>query len=227
VKRVTLSDTILEQLKTLILEGEIKPGDKLPPERELATKLGVGRSSVRESLKVLCHMGVLTRTHEGTFVAERGEAAFKEPFTYNLLLQRITRRELLEARKVLEVALARLAAQQATDEDIAEMSEILQQAEQVVARGSASFVEIDLSFHSSIAEATQNRVLVEMFDTVRSLLYQTHRQTVRIPGVISRSHASHRKIFDAIRARDADLAAEMMAEHIEDVNRVLTEHQML
>jgi len=226
-KRQTVADRVLDQLKTTIVRGDLKPGHRLPPERELAERLGVARTSLREALKVLSHLGLVERSPGGTVVVRDLGQVLNEPLKYRILQQRLDRQELLEARKVLEAELASLAALRRTDDDIDNMTDIVQRASQSISYAPAEFVKLDFEFHLAIAESTQNKVLAEMFNTVRELLYDTHIRVCEVPGVIPRSHNFHRHIFMAIKDGDPAAARARMIQHIEETSMTLAKHGLI
>ena len=117
-KRETLSDYVMEQLKTAILEGQLKPGETLPSEKELCEKFSVGRSTIREALRALKAMGFVVRDRDGYKVQKNPADLLSDGLALKLLSQHISPTELFEARRLLEVKVAGLAAERATDEDI-------------------------------------------------------------------------------------------------------------
>src|SRR5690554_3440569 len=114
----TVVGDIVEQMKDLILEGTFRPGERLPSEKDLAVRFGVSRPALREALRTLNGLGLVTQTREGAVVSTRDERFFAEPLSWLLLLNRVTVRELFEARKVLEVQIVGLAAHRATERDL-------------------------------------------------------------------------------------------------------------
>lgn len=127
VKKRTLSEEIIEQFKQQILSGSWKPGDKLPPERELSESLGVSRTSVREAISALTAMGLVeVRVGEGTFLASDIAPLYKGDISSKFLVKRSSLLEVVEARKIIETQLACLAAGRATREDLNKMEKILE-----------------------------------------------------------------------------------------------------
>lgn len=222
VKRSTLSDAIVEQIKSLIVEGDLKPGDRLPPERELSEMLKVGRTSVREALKALSSIGVITRSREGTFVAVDSRTFFQEPLNYRLALLRTNILELFEARQIIEAELAGLAAMRANQEDIEDIERLFRQMDAGMEKDVDSFIRADLDFHLALAQAAQNSVMVELLQTVKVLLAEQMEAVVKgSPAIIRRSLGFHRRVLEAIKKRDPEEARRGMKEHLDDVGKVL------
>jgi GntR family transcriptional repressor for pyruvate dehydrogenase complex len=127
IQRTTVSEEIVKRLVSLILDAGLRPGDKLPSERELMARLAVGRSSLREAIKTLRALGIVKVTGgSGTFVANGNISALTQPLSWRLLMTEHITREVIEARRVVEVELASLAAERATPEDIAAISQRLE-----------------------------------------------------------------------------------------------------
>lgn len=221
IVKTSLTDLIIEQVKRLILDGELKPGDRLPSERELAEKFSVGRSTLREALKAIEIMGIVNRTNEGTIVNDSIASTFTDPLTKKLILKGLDYRDLIETRKILEVELVVLSAQRATEEDVKKIEKILY--EMNIAKGSNknNFVEADMAYHQAVAEAAHNFVLLELFNTVRNLLLEIQNKVVEKDGIEERTLYYHKEIYYAIKNHNVDLGRKYMKKHIEDVEEVL------
>ena len=153
------ADKIIRQIRNLITSGQLNPGDRLPPERKLAEKFGVGRSHVRDALRKLEFYGILkTLPQSGTIVAGLGIAALEGLITDVLKMENNDFASLIETRVILETQAARFAAERHTAEDITKMQEALDAYTQKVEKGEQA-VEEDLMFHLKIAEAGKNSVL--------------------------------------------------------------------
>lgn len=196
------------------------PGQRLPPERDLAKSFGVARSSLRQALKVLEIMGVISqRVGDGTYLNTGAATILGEPMEFLILLDGITFHELMEARLIVEPELTARAAARATMEDIAELRGVLKGMEE--ARGDhARFVEQDLLFHHTIFRIAANRVCGLMFTVVhQSLAKLIHLTSQVVPA--EHTLALHRRIFHAIRRRDAEEARRRMTEHLDDARGLL------
>lgn len=227
IKRLTLPDKIIEQIKNTIIEGSLKPGDKLPSERELAERFSVGRTTVREALKALSYTRVIKKVREGTIVNRNISNFFIDSLTEMLILKHLDFEDLFETRKILEVKLAGFAAQRATTEDIEIIEKILKEMNEKVNYDPYEFVTEDIKFHESIAEAAQNRVLYEIFIAVRLLLRKAQEEVVKYPGIMKRSLKYHQQIFEAIKKQNVLKAERDMFAHINDVEKALMSLEVL
>lgn len=211
---------LITAFKEMIGDGSVTPGQRLPPERDLAESFGVARSSLRQALKVLEIMGVISqRVGDGTYLNTGAAAILGEPMEFLILLDGITFHELMEARLIVEPELTARAAERATAEDISELRGVLTAMEQ--ARGDHSrFVAEDLLFHNTIFRIAANRVCGLMFTVVHQSLAKLMDLTSQ---VVPKEHtlALHRRIFHAIRKRDPEDARRRMTEHLEDARGLL------
>jgi GntR family transcriptional regulator, transcriptional repressor for pyruvate dehydrogenase complex len=222
IRRNKVYEEVAKQIERLILK-KLKPGDKLPSERELAEMLQVSRSSIRDAIRGLELMGLVEpRQGAGTIVRELSAESVVNPFANSLKHQRDQISELLDFRKMLEPPLAARAATHATDDEIAEMEEILQRQENKMALGEAAVAE-DTEFHYSIALASGNTVVLKVLDVVMDLLRETRERSLQVEGRAQRSLAGHRRILAAIKRRDAESAKAAMRRHVEDVEEIVLE----
>jgi len=222
IRRNKVYEEVAKQIERLILK-KLKPGDKLPSERELAEMLQVSRSSIRDAIRGLELMGLVEpRQGAGTIVRELSAESVVNPFANSLKHQRDQVSELLDFRKMLEPPLAARAATHATDDEIAEMEEILQRQETKMALGEAAVAE-DTEFHYSIALASGNTVVLKVLDVVMDLLRETRERSLQVEGRAQRSLAGHRIILAAIKRRDAESAKAAMRRHVEDVEEIVLE----
>jgi GntR family transcriptional repressor for pyruvate dehydrogenase complex len=162
------------------------------------------------------------RQGAGTIVRELSAESVVNPFANSLKHQRDQISELLDFRKMLEPPLAARAATHATDDEIAEMEEILQRQENKMALGEAAVAE-DTEFHYSIALASGNTVVLKVLDVVMDLLRETRERSLQVEGRAQRSLAGHRRILAAIKRRDAESAKAAMRRHVEDVEEIVLE----
>jgi GntR family transcriptional repressor for pyruvate dehydrogenase complex len=214
VKSTRIYEEIVRQIKTMITEGRLKSGDQLPPERDLAEKFLVSRTSVREALRALESVGLIDiRPGEGTFVREVSVDSLVEPLALILLSQREMIGELFEARRLLEPTIAGLAASRATPEEMGEMERLLDEQAHAIASGHTGLAQ-DAAFHAAIATAAHNRAITRVVHAVMDLLAQSREEAISTPGRPTRSHEDHRRILDAIRARDSAAAGRAMLDHL-------------
>jgi GntR family transcriptional repressor for pyruvate dehydrogenase complex len=221
IKSTRIYEEIVRQVKTMISEGRLKGGDRLPPERDLAEKFVVSRTSVREALRALESLGLVEiRPGEGTFVREASIDTLVEPLALLMASQREATGELFEARRLLEPSLAALAASRATPEEIQEMERILEEQAREVAAGRTGLAQ-DAQFHAAIGVAAHNRAITRIAHAVMDLLTQSREDSLNTPGRPTRSHEDHRRVLAAVRARDAEAARGAMLEHITAVEALV------
>jgi GntR family transcriptional repressor for pyruvate dehydrogenase complex len=217
VSRSTLPDVVVGQIRDLVSSGRLRPGDRLPTERELCEMLSVGRSTVREALRVLTATGVVRRRRSTLIVNP-------EPPILVDSISKSTLREIFEARRLIEVGLARLAAERATDEQIAEIGRWLPPEGQTPTV--TEFVDLDVGFHYAIATVSENRIITGYLLRVRDELFQSHKFYAALDSFdheqaasfVQRIVADHRQIYAAIvshRATDAQRAMESHFRHVE------------
>lgn len=213
VSRRNTYELIAENVLELIGDGHLRPGDVLPTERELTQSYGVGRSSVREALRILESKGVIEPNGRGGFVV----AAYGKPLDRSLELLLALRggdlRELFEVRRILEVELAALAAVRREDAHLKRMEKATERMVEWMNDG-VRYIRADVRFHLTIAEATGNRVAQHTMLAIRELLRRALTTIYQIPKSAEQSVEDHRAILAAIEARDAEAARETMREHL-------------
>jgi len=221
VRKVRRYEQVADQIRRLISQGRLKPGDLLPPERDLAVKLGVGRSSVRDAVRTLEVMGILEpRQGHGTVVRDLSTDALVVPLASVLTRKREMVAELLDVRRILEPALAARAARNASDDEIAELEEILRRQEQKLQRGEPA-IEEDSQFHYALALAARNSVLQRVLDVLMDLLRESRTRSLQVPGRLERSYAGHRRILRAVKRRDAKAAEKAVKQHLSEIEAIL------
>ncbi|MDT8440075.1 MAG: FadR/GntR family transcriptional regulator [Desulfuromonadales bacterium] len=223
-----ISEEIAAQIKLLISQGELKPGERLPSERDLATMLGVSRPSVREAIMVLEAMGFLdSRQGGGTFVRALTEGSITDPLA-RLIENRDPQllRSLAEVRMGLESWSAYLAAQRATEAEIAEMRRTYAIMEEQAATGGWG-ADIDAEFHYAITVASHNSVQMHVLDSIHSLFHTSVQVALmefyRQEGLVERLLTQHREIMEAIIARDPERARSKMMDHLAMVEEKMAE----
>jgi GntR family transcriptional regulator, transcriptional repressor for pyruvate dehydrogenase complex len=221
VRRTRVFQDVAQQIQRLILDGALKPGDKLPPERELAERLGVSRGSVRDAIRTLELVGlVVPRQGEGTVVADLSSEALAMPIASVLLRKRELIAELIDIRKMLEPALAARAAANASPEDVAHLEDILKRQRAKVLRGEPT-VEEDTEFHYAIAVAARNGVVRKVLDVLMDLLRETRSRSLQTQGRPQRSLAGHRRVLEAIKRRDAEAAERAVKQHLQEIEGIV------
>jgi GntR family transcriptional repressor for pyruvate dehydrogenase complex len=195
--------------------GQIEPGTRLPPERALASSLGIGRSAVREALAALEIMGiVVTRPGSGTYLRGMDSELLPQTLSWGLMLGEPKTRELIEIRRVLECEASRLCASKIDEAGLERLQGYLQGMRDNLDNLEA-FVDADLHFHLEIATAAGNDVLLELLQSIRSLLRVWVERALhdKQGGILALEE--HTRVFEAIRERDPEGAAEAMAAHME------------
>ncbi len=221
VRKTRLFEGVAQQIQRLIADGALKPGDLLPPERELAERFAVSRSSVRDAIRTLELVGlVVPRQGEGTVVADVSPEAVVMPIASVLGRKRELIAELLDIRKMIEPALAARAAVHASPEEIARLEEILRRQQEKTARGEPA-VEEDTEFHYVIALAAKNGVVRRVIDVLMRLLRETRARSLQTHGRPQRSLAGHRRILEAIKRRDAAAAERAVRRHVEEIEAIV------
>ena len=211
-------DKIIRQIRSLITSGQLKPGDRLPPERKLAEKLGVGRSYVRDAIRKLEVYGILkTLPQSGTIVAGIGIAALEGLISNVLQLEESHFTSLVETRVLLEVESTRLAAERRTEDDIMNLKQALEAYRKKV-KNDEQAVEEDLMFHLKIAEASKNSVLRSLMLIITpDIIHSFRKLEVCKDGRFYRALEEHEAILQYIVEGKPDAAAIAMNAHLKDV----------
>ncbi len=211
-------EKIMRQIRELISSGHLKPGDKLPPERKLAEKLGVGRSHVREAIRKMEFYGILkTLPQSGTMVAGMGITALEGLITDVLKMDNSDFAALVETRVILEKQTAYLAAERRTDEDITNISKALDAYIEKVEEGEQA-IEEDLVFHLAIAEASKNSVLKSLMLIITpDIIHNFNKLDICKDGNISKALEEHKLILEHIVNQSPQLSSEAMSTHLQDV----------
>ena len=220
VRRDKVYEGVAKQIERLILK-KLRPGDKLPSERELAEMLAVSRSSIRDAIRSLELMGMVEpRQGAGTIVREISSDSLVNPLANARKRKEELLGELLDFRKMLEPPLAARAATRVSADEISEMEEILERQEEKL-RGGDSTIAEDSEFHYAIALASGNSVVLKVLDTLMDLLRDSRERSLQVEGRPPKSLAGHRRILAAIKRHDAEAAKVAMRRHIEDVEEIV------
>jgi GntR family transcriptional repressor for pyruvate dehydrogenase complex len=205
---------VVEHVRSMIEHGELHPGDRLPPERELSRKLKISRSSLRAGIGFLAAMGVLKSRHgAGTFVSEGPPALDASSLSVLGALHGFQPWQMFEARLVLERSVAGLAAERATDEHLAVLAEEVAEMYATLDDPQEYLVH-DIRFHRTIARAAGNPILAALMETITAALYDRRSQTVQHAVDLKQSAEMHREIFKAIRSRNPAQARQAMEQHL-------------
>jgi GntR family transcriptional repressor for pyruvate dehydrogenase complex len=209
------AETIVEYVRDQLERGELKPGDRLPPERSLAIQTGVSRSSVRVGLRALATMGIIQSRHgSGTYIADGPPTLESEPLHFLAALHGFTRDEMFEARRLLEVGVAGLSARRASGEQVAAI------AEEVTSMFASldspqDFLRHDIRFHRAVAAASGNPILGSLVEMLSAVFYENRRETVGRARDLRESAEMHRRIYMAIRQHDPAAASDTMDRHLQ------------
>ncbi len=214
---------ITSRLLDMIREKALRPGDQLPPERELAAMMGVSRPSLREALRALALMNVLDiRQGSGTYVSSLDTELLIEHLDFVYSLDDSTFLELFEARKVLEAGIVALAAQRITEKQLDALQEIVTRSTKNI-NDLEAFLQNDRELHESIMLVADNPILTRFMVSLSKLGVASRSRTVRIPGVAEQTIEDHQSIVAALRNRDPERAKTAMLVHLSNVERRLRE----
>ena len=218
-----VSDEIAHQIRQVIFSGKLKPGDKMPTERELVEQFHSSRASVREAVRSLEHLGLIKIKRGaggGTYVSESNHRPVAESFRVRMQLNKGTVDHLTEARILLEPAVCRLAAKHADAQDLDRLKKYVEEQEALVREG-REVASYDLKFHRLLFQAAHNPILelttVAVIDLLTSALEQAHVRGNLTPHVVN----FHRAIYNALSKRDGDRAARLMNDHVADIQKRL------
>ncbi len=221
ISKDALPKEITTRLLDMIREKALRPGDQLPPERELAAMMGVSRPSVREALRALALMNVLDiRQGSGTYVSSLDTGLLIEHLDFVFSLDDSTYLELFEARKVLEAGIVALAAKKVTDKEINTLQEIVTRSTEDI-NDLEAFLLNDRELHEAITHVADNPILTRFMVSLSKLGLASRSRTVRIPGVAEQTIEDHQCIVAALRDRDPEQAKTAMLEHLSNVERRL------
>jgi len=221
IKKAKVYEEIVAKIKDMVEKGRFKSGDQLPVERELAEVFRVSRSSVREALRSLETQGFIeSRQGDGTYIASQPIESLVRPLASVILTEKDDQMELFEMRRMIEPDLAYLAAERATEEEIAMMEKVLTLQQEQIDRGDYE-TDVDRNFHYIMARAARNKALLRITDNIIDLLAESREQYLQVEGRPQKSVLRHREVLEAIRARDPERAEKCMLEHLVDIETSL------
>lgn len=216
VAKIGVVDSVLEQMKRMLLTGAWKSGDRIAGENELAKQFGVSRLSVRDAIHRLIGMGVLTARHgDGTYVNEIATGVMQSRLMSELLLSTPELSDVLGFLMMMEVGGVGLAAGRATAEEVAQLR-ALEAEMRAESLDADAFAKCDLAYHNLIAVISGNNLLIRVMAMIQEIYAGAMRETIRLRGVEA-GRRNHKAITDAIEAHDAALAQARMAAHIQAV----------
>jgi GntR family transcriptional regulator, transcriptional repressor for pyruvate dehydrogenase complex len=226
IKYSSVYEQIVDQIRELIQEGKILPGERLPGERDLSTMLGCSRTSLREALRVLESDGVVIAKPGGGRYVQHVDQRLVMEYSFDPvdLMKTTSIIYFLEVREMIEPNIAALACERATEEDILKMERALLKVEAERKDFDEKLVR-DSMFHLALAEATQNFVLMTTLETNLNMLQQIRMKTLLSPERLERSNAEHRAIFNAVKSRKPKEASEAMAAHLQGLRERILKNQ--
>jgi GntR family transcriptional repressor for pyruvate dehydrogenase complex len=227
IKHVKVSDEIVDQIRNLISQGKLKPGDRLLPERELIREFDVSRPSLREALNSLITMGFLEIKGKRTYIKSVASESMQNPLS--LLIKADTQKlfDLIEVRKAIEAWGAFLAAQRATEEDIKQLETIIEEMKKAFEEG-RSWEKQDADFHLGMAQATHNTIQTHVMSTIYDLLRESMAKVFKDRAKVKKLLDHHQRIFNAIKNHSPDKAREKTLEHLSYVEsevKASTDHR--
>ena len=219
IKKMSTAAKVFETLYEMIASGQFKRGQKLPSQDELARQLGVSRNTLREAMNKLYAMGLLSsRQGVGTVVESPDPAEYLSTLDGRFLLDSLSVREFIEARICIEQTALRLAVARAGPRDINHLRSIIDNQKLAFEKGDMEeFTRQDAAFHLALTSLSGNRVLMKFLRTIQDMLHRFISEVSRLPGAVNEAMHFHRRVTEAIAAKDADRAEREMVSHLFDV----------
>ncbi len=220
-KNGSTAEEVAARLRDMIHSGELRAGDRLPPERDLAKILGVSRPTLRAGIRSLSTVGILqSKQGAGTFVAERGESPTLDSSPLRMLsaLHGFTSDEMFEARLALEMSIAGLAARRANSEHMTRLAEEIA-GMYASLNNPEQYLIHDMRFHQTIAAASDNRILTSLMNMVATILFDSRSKTVHRALDLKQSAEQHHDIYRAIREKDPEAAEQAMHDHLTETQK--------
>jgi GntR family transcriptional regulator, transcriptional repressor for pyruvate dehydrogenase complex len=217
IVRESVAEMVVRRILDMVKAGVLKAGDVLPPERDLAVSLNVSRPSVREAMRGLAVLGVVkTRQGGGAYISDLGPDSLLGPLQFYLSLERMNIRELYDARSLIESDVARRAAVNISDADLGRLETLLDAQTRTIGDPIA-FRQSDFEFHEVIWIGSGNAFLKRIGESLNVLGLEFRKRASEKPGVLEQSLSDHRRLLDALKARDADAAARAAEAHMQNV----------
>jgi GntR family transcriptional regulator, transcriptional repressor for pyruvate dehydrogenase complex len=226
ISRTTLGEQVASQLAAMISTGKWKPGEKLPSELELRKTLHIGRSTLREALRSLSYVALVTiKPGDGTYVEHRSAQPIQGVFTQGKLRTQEDVDDLFETRIILETELVALCARRASISDLQKIEAFAIEMEETMGQPHEKFASFDIQFHLAIADASKNRILSRLFHSIHGLIEEMLAKREYILGGHEETCLSHRKVLQALVERDVERARTAMREHLDGfIANYLREH---
>lgn len=222
IKKINVAEQAINKIYELVKEKNLKEGDKLPPERELVKILEISRSSLREAIRALEMIGVINVTQGRGMVIESSKISNSiiKPLAFSIILNKNTFLELFEARKLIEVECAGLAAERVTTPELKKVKEIYNQLIKHQHNREKS-IKYEIKLHEEITEIAKNNILGDILSSIKKLLRESRDTTVPSQGVTLKTINFHEKLIQVFEAKDASKARKLMFEHLDIVSKRL------
>lgn len=228
LKKGRLSEEIVEYIKNLIVQGRLKPSDKLPSERDLAERFNVGRPTVREAIRTLELMGLVEvfPGHKGTTIKnpelDTYMESLREQMSWMIQIERTTLQQLAEVRDSLETRIALLTAERATENQVREMQSILEDMK-VTTNDINAYLEKGIEFHSVMARATQNPIFFAIWNAFADLIFRYYRDLLKDLDIkiLKKLYQVNIAVFEAILSKDPEKIQQAMSQHIDAEHEIL------
>ncbi len=216
----TVVTRVVDRITEAIIQGELKPGDRLPTEVELCESLQVGRNSIREAIKILESYGVVyIKRADGTYVSDSYNQKMLDPMLYGVILQKDSAEDIIELRKVLDIGMLQVASHKLEQEDVGEILGYLDNLEQEIQKENPDVDQLlaaDIAFHMSIAKAIGNELLISMYNYVDRITVPSRTHATELilnKGEMENFIALHRHLVDLIVNHDVGRINEVVNEH--------------
>jgi GntR family transcriptional repressor for pyruvate dehydrogenase complex len=211
---LTANELVVRHVRKLVVRGKYQPGQRLPTERELVQAIGVSRTSVRAGLQALAAKGLIVIRHgAGTFVADGPPILDSEPLSVLAALHGFTRTQMFEARRTLEVSIARMAADRRTPAQLAAIADAVS-AMFATSHDPQAFLVEDIRFHAAVGAASGNPILASVVEMISAMFYEQRRQTADRRRDLRPVAEAHWQVYQAVRDREPERAARLMSEHL-------------
>lgn len=213
IEKNSVPEKIVDYFLNSISDGKLKENDRLPSERDLCEMISVGRSTLREGLRILEMMNVIEKRNDGTFVKIQNDNIIKEAIDIDFAVTPINYFELIEVRNLLEAESAVLAAQNATPEDIDSLSSLCDEMEKHLGNVE-EYAEYGTEYHIAIAKASKNDIFYQIFESIRYVMFDYQKNNMQRSEDVMRSYSEHLDIFEAIKNKNAQKCGEIMTRHL-------------
>ncbi|MEM7034402.1 MAG: FadR/GntR family transcriptional regulator [Chloroflexota bacterium] len=206
VRRSNVVEDIIENFKQALISGEFKPGQRLPSEPELGERLGVGRSTIREAIKILAALGAVeVRRGDGTYISEKVTPSIIDPLLFAILVESNDATDLYEFRLMIEVGYNKLAAIKGDEEDFARIEAAIQEMREYSENGGDDvevLANLDLKFHRTILEATKNPLTIKVGNMLNMMFLESLKQANSTPAEVQSTLIRHQSMLDVLRSKD-------------------------